>query len=89
MHIKEKVGRHLPIKIIHTLNDEKEGVIFILWGAYAQKKGVFIDEQKHLVIKSPHPSPLSAYRGFFGSKPFSRTNDYLLKMGKEAINWQV
>ena len=76
-------------KIIHTLNDDKEGLVFILWGAYAQKKGVFIDQQKHLVIKSPHPSPLSAYRGFFGSKPFSQTNDYLVKMGKEAINWQV
>jgi len=76
-------------KIIHTLNDEKEGVVFILWGAYAQKKGVFIDQKKHLVIKSPHPSPLSAYRGFFGSKPFSRTNDYLLEKGREVINWQV
>ena len=76
-------------KIIHTLNDEKEGVVFILWGAYAQKKGIFIDQQKHRVIKSPHPSPLSAYRGFFGSKPFSQTNDYLLKVGRKAINWQV
>ncbi|RTZ63382.1 MAG: uracil-DNA glycosylase [Aquificaceae bacterium] len=76
-------------KIIHTLNDEKEGLVFILWGAYAQKKGVFINQKKHLVIKSPHPSPLSAYRGFFGSKPFSRTNDYLLEKGKEVINWQV
>ncbi len=76
-------------KIIHLLNDEKEGVVFILWGAYAQKKGVFIDEKKHLVIKSPHPSPLSAYRGFFGSKPFSRSNDYLSQVGKEPINWQV
>jgi len=76
-------------KIIHLLNDEKEGVVFILWGAYAQRKGVFIDEKKHFVIKSPHPSPLSAYRGFYGSKPFSRTNDYLSNAGKKLINWQV
>lgn len=76
-------------KIIHLLNDNKENLVFILWGAYAQKKGVFIDQQKHLVIKSPHPSPLSAYRGFFGSKPFSKTNNYLQSVGKEGIDWRV
>ncbi|MCK5902748.1 MAG: uracil-DNA glycosylase [Cocleimonas sp.] len=76
-------------KIIHLLNDEKENVVFILWGAYAQKKGVFIDNQKHYVIKAPHPSPLSAYRGFFGSKPFSKTNDYLESAGKTPINWKI
>lgn len=76
-------------KIIHLINEKKENVVFILWGAYAQKKGVFIDPQKHLVIKGPHPSPLSAYRGFFGSKPFSKTNEYLLSKGLEPINWQV
>ncbi len=76
-------------KIIHLLNEKKEGLVFILWGAYAQKKGVFIDQQKHLVIKSPHPSPLSAHRGFYGSKPFSRTNNYLSQSGKEQIDWQL
>jgi uracil-DNA glycosylase len=76
-------------KIIHVLNDKKENVVFILWGAYAQKKGIFIDQEKHLVIRSPHPSPLSAYRGFFGSKPFSQTNDYLQQKGRERVDWQI
>jgi uracil-DNA glycosylase len=76
-------------KIIHLLNDNKENLVFILWGAYAQKKGVFIDHKKHFVIKSPHPSPLSAYRGFFGSKPFSQTNFYLQGVGKEGVDWRV
>lgn len=76
-------------KIIHLINDEKEHVVFILWGAYAQKKGAFIDRKKHLVITSPHPSPLSAHRGFFGSKPFSRANAYLKQHGIEPIDWQL
>jgi uracil-DNA glycosylase len=76
-------------KIIQLLNDRKKNVVFILWGAYAQRKGGVIDQQKHLVIRSPHPSPLSAYRGFFGSKPFSQANDYLEKAGLRCINWQV
>ncbi len=75
--------------IIQSINEEKEHVVFILWGAYAQKKGVHIDASKHLIIKSPHPSPLSAYRGFFGSKPFSRTNQYLTEFREEPINWQL
>ena len=76
-------------KIIELINQEKENVVFILWGAYAQKKGAFIDESKHLVIKSVHPSPLSAYRGFFDSKPFSKTNEYLESNGKEGIDWEL
>jgi uracil-DNA glycosylase len=76
-------------KIIHLLNEKKENLVFILWGAYAQRKGVFIDQQKHLVIKSSHPSPLSAHRGFFGSKPFSQANEYLQKAGLERVNWQI
>lgn len=75
--------------IIHRLNDQKSGLVFILWGAYAQKKGAFIDPSKHLVIKSPHPSPLSAHRGFFGSRPFSKTNDYLIQHQKKPINWAL
>ena len=76
-------------KIIELVNDECENVVFILWGAYAQKKGKMIDERKHLILKSPHPSPLSAYRGFFGSQPFSKTNEYLKSVGKEEIDWQL
>jgi uracil-DNA glycosylase len=76
-------------RAIQALNEEREGLVFILWGSYAQKKGSFIDQQKHCVIRSPHPSPLSAYRGFFGSKPFSQTNDYLTSRAKEPINWQL
>ena len=76
-------------KIIEIINEKCDNVVFILWGAYAQKKGSSIDANKHLIIKSPHPSPLSAYRGFFGSKPFSRTNSFLISRGIEAINWRV
>lgn len=73
--------------IIRHLASKRDHLIFILWGAYAQKKGSFIDPNKHLVIKSPHPSPLSAYNGFFGSQPFSRTNQYLLSHQVAPINW--
>jgi uracil-DNA glycosylase len=73
--------------IIHRLADTKENLVFILWGAYAQRKGAFINAEKHLVIKSVHPSPLSAYNGFFGSRPFSQTNAYLVAHGKTPINW--
>lgn len=76
-------------EIIKTVNQYTEHTVFILWGAYAQKKGKIIDRQKHLVIESPHPSPLSAYRGFFGSKPFSRSNQYLAQQHKTPINWQL
>lgn len=74
---------------IHALNDKKKNLVFVLWGAYAQKKGAFIDSSKHLVIKSVHPSPLSAYRGFLGSKPFSKINQYLKSVGKTPINWNL
>lgn len=73
--------------VIKKVSDEQEGVIFILWGAYAQQKTVLIDETKHLVLKAVHPSPLSAHRGFFGSKPFSQTNAFLIKMQKTPIDW--
>jgi uracil-DNA glycosylase len=75
--------------ILNAINDQNEHVVFILWGNYAQKKGGFINTEKHLVLKAPHPSPLSSYRGFFGSKPFSQSNDYLESMGKSRINWQI
>ena len=75
--------------IIKALNERETPVVFILWGSYAQKKAAFIDSGKHCVIKGVHPSPLSAYRGFFGSKPFSRTNEYLESIGRAPINWQL
>lgn len=75
--------------VIQTANDQKEHLVFILWGANAQKKIPMINTSKHRVIKSVHPSPLSAYRGFFGSKPFSRTNEYLNAFGEETINWAL
>src|SRR5690554_267899 len=73
--------------VIKKLSDQKQKLIFILWGAYAQRKGAVIDRSKHYVIQSPHPSPLSAHRGFFGSRPFTKTNDILKSLGKEEIRW--
>ena len=73
--------------VIRTIDAEKEHVVFILWGSYAQKKGAFINRQKHLVLTSAHPSPLSAYRGFFGNHHFSLTNQYLRTNGIEEIQW--
>lgn len=76
-------------RIIHLLNEKKENLVFILWGAYAQKKAAFVDRQKHLVLESVHPSPLSAHRGFFGTKPFSKTNEYLRAKGLGEIDWSL
>jgi len=73
--------------IIDVLNREHDGLVFMLWGGYAQKKGAKIDRSRHLVLAGPHPSPLSAYRGFFGCKHFSKANEYLAANGKEPINW--
>lgn len=73
--------------VIQVLSDQKENLVFILWGAYAQKKGSVIDESKHLVIRSPHPSPFSAHTGFFGSKPFSKCNEYLKQNNLSEIDW--
>ncbi len=73
-------------KVIEILN-QKENLVFMLWGSYAQKKGSIIDTSKHCVLKAPHPSPLSAHRGFFGSKHFSKANQYLTKQGKTPIKW--
>ena len=75
--------------IIQAVNNQNQNCVFILWGAYAQKKGKTIDRHRHLVIESPHPSPLSAYRGFFGSRPFSQTNDYLVAHSNQPIDWQL
>jgi uracil-DNA glycosylase len=75
--------------VIKTISDKKDGVVFILWGAFAQAKAELIDQKKHHIIQSPHPSPFSAERGFFGSKPFSKTNRILEKEGKTPIDWQI
>lgn len=76
-------------KVIDLINEHCEGVVFLLWGAYAQKKGRFINTDKHCVLKAVHPSPLSAHRGFIGSGHFSECNAYLLEQGKCAIDWSV
>ncbi|KND51942.1 MAG: uracil-DNA glycosylase [Parcubacteria bacterium C7867-001] len=73
--------------VIRALSDEREGLVFILWGNYARNKGAHIDRSKHLVIESPHPSPFSAYNGFFGSKPFSTANTYLEQNKQTPIDW--
>ena len=79
----------LTNRIIEILNEQTSPIVFVLWGAYAQKKGSIVNNPQHLVLRAPHPSPLSSYRGFFGSKPFSKINDFLINNGKEPINWKV
>ena len=74
---------------ISQLSDKKTGLVFLLWGKFAQQKAALIDEKKHTVLKSAHPSPFSAYTGFFGSKHFSKTNEILIAEGKKPINWQI
>lgn len=76
-------------KVIETLNQRETPVVFILWGKFAQAKQQLITHSQHFIIKSPHPSPFSANRGFFGSRPFSRANAFLRKIGREEINWQI
>ena len=73
--------------VIEKISSEEENIVFILWGGPSQKKEKLIDTSKHLVLKAPHPSPLSSYRGFFGSKPFSLSNEYLQKYNKKEIDW--
>lgn len=79
--------QQLTDRAIEQLSQHRKGVVFLLWGAYAQKKASLIDEQKHLVLKAPHPSPLSAHRGFLGCRHFSKTNRYLAQQGKKPITW--
>ncbi len=76
-------------QIIECINRREKGVVFMLWGAYAQKKGQLIDAEKHCVLKAPHPSPLSAHRGFFGCHHFSKANQWLAAHGQAAIDWQL
>lgn len=76
-------------RVIRCVNDHQEGVVFMLWGSYAHKKGQFIDETKHKVLRSVHPSPLSAHRGFLGCGHFSEANKYLTSIGKDVIDWSL
>lgn len=76
-------------KVIEVLNIQKEHLVFLLWGSHAQKKGLSIDRKRHLILEAPHPSPLSSYRGFFGCKHFSKTNDYLMEHGLSPIDWKI
>lgn len=76
-------------RVIQLVNEQCEHVVFMLWGSYAQKKGARIDQSRHLVLKAPHPSPLSAHRGFLGCRHFSQANAWLQEQGREAINWQL
>lgn len=76
-------------KVIAQLNEHRENLVFLLWGSHAQRKGQFIDRNRHYVLASPHPSPLSAYRGFFGCKHFSKANNYLISKEISPINWQL
>lgn len=92
--VQAKAGAHqgrgwetFTDKVIQALNEQRDGIVFLLWGSYAQKKGKLIDRQRHFVLEGPHPSPLSAYRGFFGCRHFSKTNQYLIDRGQQPINW--
>jgi len=75
--------------VVDVLNREREGLVFLLWGSYAQAKGKVIDTRRHRVLKAPHPSPLSAHRGFLGCRHFSQTNDYLARHGQAPIDWRL
>ena len=76
-------------RVVAQINAGQENVVFMLWGSHAQKKGAMIDRSRHLVLSAPHPSPLSAYRGFFGCRHFSRANAYLAAHGITPIDWQL
>ena len=87
MSHKDKGWETFTDNIIQKLNEREETIVFILWGSYARSKKVLITNTKHKIIESVHPSPLSAYRGFFGSKPFSKANAYLEAAGTKGIEW--
>ena len=74
-------------QVVRVLNEERDGLVFLLWGAYAQRKGAIVDARRHLVLTAPHPSPLSAHKGFLGCRHFSQTNRYLVERGLEPIDW--
>lgn len=84
-----KGWERLTDKIISLMSEQRDSLVFLLWGSYAQRKGQMIDRVRHLVLSSPHPSPLSAHRGFFGCRHFSRTNEWLQKHGGQPVNWAL
>lgn len=86
---KDKGWEKFTDAVIKKVGEKEDPVVFILWGAPAQKKEKLITGKNHLIIKAPHPSPLSVYRGFWGSKPFSKTNEFLIEKGYKAIDWQI
>ncbi|MFC5406834.1 uracil-DNA glycosylase [Cohnella soli] len=86
---KDKGWERFTDRVIATVSRKDAPVVFLLWGSHAQKKAELITNKQHLIIRSPHPSPLSAHRGFFGSKPFSRTNQFLRDSGVSEIDWQI
>jgi uracil-DNA glycosylase len=89
-HSHAKIGwETFTDSVIEQLSQSSQGIVFLLWGSHAQRKGAVIDKSKHHVLHAPHPSPLSAYRGFFGCKHFSQANQLLLQQQKQVINWQV
>ena len=89
-HSHKKLGwEKFTDVVINTLNLQSSPIVFILWGAHAQKKGKYIDPNKHKILSGPHPSPLSAHRGFFGCRHFSQANQYLVELGKSPINWKI
>lgn len=89
-HSHAKIGwERFTDQVISKLSEQCQGIVFLLWGSHAQRKGSVIDASKHHLLKAPHPSPLSAHRGFFGCRHFSQANELLQAQGKAAINWQV
>lgn len=89
-HSHAKIGwEQFTDTVIRQMSEHRQGIIFLLWGSHAQKKGQLIDKHKHIILTAPHPSPLSAHRGFFGCRHFSKTNQLLIEQGSEPICWQV
>jgi uracil-DNA glycosylase len=89
MSHQKKGWESFTLEVVKQLNAKEQPIVFILWGAHAQSFIPYIDQQKHLIIKAPHPSPLSAHRGFFGSKPFTKTNHFLISKGISPIDWKL
>jgi len=89
MSHQKKGWETFTLEVVKKINEKEHPVVFILWGAHAQSFTPYINTQKHLILKAPHPSPLSSHRGFFGSKPFSKTNHFLISKGIAPINWKL
>lgn len=89
MSHQKKGWENFTLEVVKQLNAKEQPIVFILWGAHAQSFIPYINQQKHLIIKAPHPSPLSAHRGFFGSKPFTKTNHFLISKGISPIDWKL